>query len=106
MRLGASLRAGRQGKRGFSRLRSSAQAAWSRHRLLLIVLGLSAAIRAFGASDARLSPGAGARHTGERHPKPAWVACNRNARNGKPSTFRPLSDAEAAALVTPQPEIR
>lgn len=42
----------------------------------------------------------------ETHPQTAWAACNLNARNGKPSTFHPLSDAAAATLVTRQPEIR
>lgn len=42
----------------------------------------------------------------EKHPQTAWVACNRNPRAGKPSTFTPLLDAQAAALVTPQPEVR
>jgi hypothetical protein len=42
----------------------------------------------------------------ELHPQTTWAACSYNARNGKPSTFRPLSDAQAAALVTPEPETR
>jgi hypothetical protein len=42
----------------------------------------------------------------ERDPQTGWVACNANARNGKPSTFRPLTDQAAAALVTPEPETR
>ncbi len=42
----------------------------------------------------------------ERDPQTVWVACNRNAHNSKPSTFTPLSDAEAAAQVTPEPETR
>jgi hypothetical protein len=42
----------------------------------------------------------------EHHPQVSWDACNRNARNGGASTFRPLSDVAAAALVTPQPEDR
>lgn len=42
----------------------------------------------------------------ERHPQTAWAPCNRNARNGGPSTFVPLSDAQAASLVTHQREIR
>jgi len=42
----------------------------------------------------------------EAHAQTTWVACNRNARNDRPSTFRPLSDRAAAALVTPEPEVR
>ena len=42
----------------------------------------------------------------ERDPQIAWAACNRNADNLRPSTFVPLSDAAAAALVTPEPETR
>lgn len=42
----------------------------------------------------------------ERHAVAGWRACNRNARSGVKSTFRPLSDTEAAALVTHQPETR
>ncbi len=42
----------------------------------------------------------------ERHPQTTWAACNRDARTGRPSTFRPLSDARAASLVTPQAEVR
>jgi hypothetical protein len=42
----------------------------------------------------------------ERHPQTAWAPCNRNARSGKPSTFTPLADAKAAALVTHEPETR
>lgn len=44
--------------------------------------------------------------TAERHPQSTWAACNANAHNSKPSTFAPLSDAAAAALVTPEPETR
>lgn len=42
----------------------------------------------------------------ERHPQTSWGACNANANNSKASTFRPLSDAAAAALVTPETETR
>lgn len=42
----------------------------------------------------------------ERDPQRTWVACNRNALAGGPSTFTPLSDAAAAALVTREPETR
>ena len=42
----------------------------------------------------------------ELHPQTTWVACNRNANTAAPSTFTPLSDGAAAALVTPEPETR
>lgn len=42
----------------------------------------------------------------ERDPQTAWAPCNRNAHKSKSSTFVPLSDAAAAALVTPEPETR
>lgn len=35
-----------------------------------------------------------------------WAPCNRNARRGGPSTFTPLPDPRAAALVIPTPEVR
>ncbi len=42
----------------------------------------------------------------ERHPEKRWAACNRHARTMKASTFKPLSDRRAAALVTRTPETR
>ena len=42
----------------------------------------------------------------EQHAQISWAACNRNAHNSRPSTFQPLSDRAAAALVTPEPETR
>jgi hypothetical protein len=42
----------------------------------------------------------------EAHPQTNWVKCNRNAHSTAPSTFKPLSDSAAAALVTPEPETR
>ncbi|MGH2873210.1 MAG: hypothetical protein ACRDL5_12205, partial [Solirubrobacteraceae bacterium] len=42
----------------------------------------------------------------ETHPQANWAPCNRNAYTNRPSTFKPLSDAAAAALVTPEPETR
>lgn len=42
----------------------------------------------------------------EAHPQRIWAACNRNAHNSRPSTFHPLSDRAAAALVTAQREVR
>lgn len=51
-------------------------------------------------------PASGRPGAHEQHPQTAWIACNRNSGNRKPSTFRPLSDAAAAALVTREPETR
>ena len=42
----------------------------------------------------------------ESHPQSTWAPCNRHAHSDRPSTFRPLSDAVAAALVTQEPETR
>jgi hypothetical protein len=42
----------------------------------------------------------------ERHAQAAWAPCNRNAHRAERSTFSPLSDRAAAALVTHQPESR
>jgi hypothetical protein len=70
---------------------------------LLLLLGLVAA--AVVVARVRSSaPGRSA--TREQHPQLAWGPCNRNAGNPKPSTFTPLSDAQAAALVTHEPESR
>lgn len=86
--------------RGSTRLSSRADSAW--HRQAFIVVVLVASIGAIGAADARLPPA----YTPERHPRVTWAPCNRNARDGRPSTFRPLSDAQAAALTTPEAETR
>lgn len=42
----------------------------------------------------------------ELHPQLDWAPCNRNSESALPSTFRPLSDSAAAALVTREPETR
>jgi hypothetical protein len=78
----------------------------ARHRRRLVVVVLLAAIGAFVTSCAILTPTPSVHYLPERHPRTAWAPCNRNARNGKPSTFAPSSNAEAAALVTPEPETR
>jgi hypothetical protein len=96
----------RQRQRDSGRPRSSAESAWARHRRRFIVVGLFAAIAAFAALGAGLAPAPNAHYRRERHPQTAWAPCNRNASNGKPSTFTPLSDAEATALITPEPETR
>jgi hypothetical protein len=51
-------------------------------------------------------PAAASARVTERHPQTRWATCNRNAGNGRPSTFRPISDNAAAQLVTRQPETR
>jgi hypothetical protein len=42
----------------------------------------------------------------EYHPQTAWARCNLNANTSKRSSFQPLSDGAAAALVTHQTEDR
>ena len=42
----------------------------------------------------------------ERTAQTGWAACSANARTGRASTFRPLSDARAASLVTYKAEDR
>ncbi len=42
----------------------------------------------------------------ETHPQKVWAACNRHDHSSAASTFKPLSDKAAAALVTREPEIR
>ena len=80
--------------------------AFSRHGRRLIVVVLFVAMGGCAASDALPAPTSSARFARERRTQTAWAACNRNARNGNPSTFTPLSDAAAAALVTREPETR
>jgi hypothetical protein len=46
------------------------------------------------------------RYHPEKHPQTTWAACNRNAHRKAPSTFKPLPDRAAAAVVTHQPETR
>ncbi len=69
---------------------------------LLIIGIVAAAAVIFGVGKSAAKRPARA----ERDPQTSWAACNRNADNSKPSTFVPLSDAAAAALVTPEPETR
>ena len=73
---------------------------------MVLVLFLFAAIAAAGAAKDHLILAASVRTIPERDPQTSWAPCNRNAHNGKPSTFRPLSDPQAAALVTGEPETR
>jgi hypothetical protein len=74
-----------------------------RAALALLAVGILAALAVgFGVSNSAAKRPAKA----ERDPQTSWAACNRNAHNSEPSTFVPLSDAAAAALVTPEPETR
>jgi hypothetical protein len=67
--------------------------------LVLLVIAGAAVWRGLSTSEAiPLRP--------ERHPQTDWAPCNRNAHNRRPSSFKPLSDRAAAALVTPQRESR
>ncbi len=75
-------------------------------RGFMIGLVLLAAIAGAAAYKTHLILAASVRTIPERHPQTNWAPCNRNAANRRPSTFRPLSDAEAAALVTREPETR
>jgi hypothetical protein len=72
---------------------------------LLSCFGMFAVIAAFLISHS-LPSSAQTPMARERAPVSEWAACNRNARNGRPSTFHPLSDARAASLVTHQAENR
>jgi hypothetical protein len=73
-------------------------------RLTLILLSAAIAATAIwaatGTSDGRV------RMARERHPQDSWSGCNRNAKRAGASTFHPLSDTRAAALVTHHSEIR
>jgi hypothetical protein len=96
------LRTGKR-ERASGRLGSTAKSAWVRQWRRFIVVVLFAAIGGCAPTGTFLSS---AHYKSERHPQTAWAPCNRNARNKKPSTFTPLSDAKAAALITPEPETR
>jgi hypothetical protein len=73
-----------------------------------LALGLAALVAIAVAALVSASRGAQTRVAlrAKRHAQTTWAACNRNARNRRPSTFRPLSDARAAALVTREAETR
>jgi hypothetical protein len=60
----------------------------------------------FGAIGAYFILHSSAYFPGEINPQTVWAACNSNADNSNPSTFTPLSNSAAAALVTRQAEIR
>jgi len=74
-------------------------------RLLPTVVAAVAGLAIYGAFFARASS-IHVRWRGETHPQTGWAPCNRNAGKAAASTFKPLSDAAAAALVTPEPETR
>ena len=76
----------------------------------VLILGIVCVVAAAALALALVAQGpeasAALNYHPERHPQTTWAPCNRNARNNAPSTFRPLSDAAAAALITHQPETR
>lgn len=74
-------------------------------RLGLVALAV-VAVAAYAAWRSVHTATALAARAPESHLQTGWAACNRNARGGGPSTFRPLSDQAAAALVTREPESR
>ena len=74
---------------------------YARH-LLILALGV-AALSAYIVS---LAASATVVRRREGHFLTSWTRCNANARNTQPSSFAPLSDAAAAALVTREPETR
>lgn len=74
--------------------------------LALVVALLAAGVGGYFVWNALDSSDAFAAKRREAHPQARWAQCNRNAGNGRPSSFRPLADGAAAALVTPEPETR
>jgi hypothetical protein len=81
---------------------SSAFVRWIR----LAIIALPVAAVAGCATASATGPLSAATLALESHPQTGWAACNRNAHTGKASTFRPLSDRRAAALVTHERETR
>ncbi len=75
-------------------------------RRVLAIAGIAVAVGVYLMWHSLASSPAAVPEHAEHHPQTTWVACNRNSRNGAPSTFRPLSDRQAASLVTPQREVR
>lgn len=74
---------------------------------LVVAVGGCAATKVTDSGGTRAAdPPAAVAVRPERHPQIKWARCNRNAHSVKASTFRPLSDKRAAALVTREPEIR
>jgi len=97
----------RQLKWWSGRIRASADWTWAHHgRRFVAVAVLLAASGGCAVSQAHPALAPSGSYRAERHPQTSWAACNHNARNGGPSTFTPLSDTQAAALVTPEPETR
>lgn len=80
--------------------------AGSRRRLVAIVLAAALAACVVAALLLTQDSSSAVIFRPETDPQTAWAACNANADNDRPSTFIPLSDAAAAARVTPEPETR
>jgi hypothetical protein len=80
----------------------------ARHRSTWLTLAVIGAVIAagYGLSRTAAPPTPVADRYRESHHQTTWAACNRNVRGARASTFRPLSDAQAAALVTRRPETR
>jgi len=74
--------------------------------LRLGVAAVAVVLAAAGTAYASERPNARVAWHSEKHPQLTWVSCNRNAHSAAPSTFHPLSDSAAAALVTIEPETR
>jgi hypothetical protein len=77
-----------------------------RGRVALLVLIAAAAGAISGSVLLTQRAAFAASYRPEKHPQTRWRACNRHAHSPAPSTFRPLSDKAAAALVTHEPETR
>jgi hypothetical protein len=75
-------------------------------RGLIVLLGVAVLASILVLLGAGLARSVNYRFRSEAHPQTQWARCNRNALTGGPSTFRPLSDRAAGALVTPEPETR
>jgi hypothetical protein len=81
----------------------------ARPRILGLVLSLAVVLAVIAAAggSATASPASRLAATvAESSPQTTWAACNANAGTTQPSTFHPLSDAAARALVTLEPETR
>lgn len=73
---------------------------------LLLALALAALGSTLLLHDTGILRSVSYRFKGEAHPQTTWASCNRHAFVGGRSTFRPLSDRAAGALVTSEPETR
>ncbi len=80
---------------------------WLTSRPLVVMLTVAVSLLAATGTAAGASRGSAAAATvSETSPQTTWASCNANAGTTQPSTFHPLSDAAARALVTLEPETR